>query len=219
MTEVHQVRLVHTKQPSLMVAPIGNAFMPGTRESLEAAAVAYGKAGGQCKVEVQPNLTVIPPLGLGDMRNFAIEKAVINGFDYLMIIDNDVLVDAPDTFIKLVGRSKQYLTPWFDQSPIGRNILIQDPMYNTGQGLLKLNWTVPYCNLFQVQMFRQLQWFRPFTGAAVYQEDEFNSLHFRCRGVDIWQDTDTPVKLLRGPRMLWEMIGDKVRILKPFENP
>ncbi len=218
MTEVQQVRL-NKKLPSLMIVAIGNAFLPGVQEGLEQAAIAYGKAGGQCKFTVQPNLTVIPPLGLGAMRNFQVMKAVQEGFDYLAIVDNDVLVDDPETFIKLVGRARQYLTPWFDQSPIGRNVLISDPMYSRGQGVLKLAWTVPYLNLFQVSMFRQIGIYRPFTESMIYQEDAFNSRFFQCHGVDIWQDTDTAVKLLRGPRMLHEMMGDKVRILKPFENP
>ena len=194
-------------RPSVMVACIGNKFLPGCKEGIFNATHVYSvKTGAKSGIIVEQNLTVLPPLGLGVMRNFMVMTACNEGFDYLLIIDNDVLVDDEDLIIKLVATGKQYVVPYFDQESIrkdGEVYKIHEPMYRKGQGILKLKWTTPYLNLISTMCFR-LTGERPFTESMIFNEDCFNSLWFTRHGIQIWQDTNTSVNLLRGPQSLSE---------------
>lgn len=207
-----------TDAPRVLVACIGSKFMDGCKESIIKAAEVYAeKAKGTCDVFIQASLTVLPPLGLGAMRNFMVERAGVQGYDYLLLMDNDVRLDDPETILKLVARGKPYITPWFDQSTLGTTHRIADPMFTPKQGILRLSWTTPYCNLIACSVFR-LTGYRPFTDSMIYCEDEYNSLHFRCYGVTIWQDTDLAVSLLRGPRLLCDTMAG-LKVMKPGEQP
>ena len=210
---------VMTKEvrPSVLVANIGNAFLPGTQEAVEAAANVYAKTGARCVVTVQPNLCVVSPFGLDSMRNFMVLRACAASFDYILFLDNDVLLEDPETLVKLVARGQLYVVPWFDQSPIGRTEILGNPMYDADQGMMRMEWTVPYCSLINTAAFK-LAGMRPFGEMPIYCKDEADSLWFTQHGVEIWQDTDVHVKLLRGPRLLSDMVG-AFRPLKPFEMP
>lgn len=217
---------VASRHPALFLACIGNTFMDGVREAAEAATVAFANAtGGMGIMWVQPNLTVISPLGLGDMRNFMVERACLGGFDWIALLDNDVVLET-DTMTRLAAHSRDFVVPFFDQSALGAAYKlthpVDEPRLNVqyAQGLRELAWTVPYCNLIRTSVFQKIG-YRPFTGSMIYCEDEFNSMHFLCHGVRIWQDTDTVVKLLRPPRLLCDTIGkaSELKILKPFEMP
>jgi hypothetical protein len=205
----------------VLVVPIGQSFLEGVAEGVIAAAGGYKEAmKAPCDIFVLQSLTVLPPLGLGEMRNLAIMKAYLEGYSHLMIIDNDVVME-PDTVARLVNRGRGFVVPWFEQiyregqSPE----LIHWPMFQPGQGLRRLNWTVPYCILYDIELFRSgCVDVRCHTPSMVYNEDEINSVYLRCHGVDLWQDTDTKVKLLRGPRMLHESLKE-LKIAKPFEMP
>lgn len=213
-------RAPRTEAPSVLLACIGDAFMPGVKEAAFAAVEAYGAVThGAYELFLLPNLTVIPPLGLGAMRNFMVRRAHLLGYDYLMLLDNDVVL-SPDTITRLVAHGKPYITPWYDQTPFVGNdkfVIVNDPMYQAKQGLRVLKWTVPYCNLIRRDLF-SVGDFAPFTESMIYHEDCYNSSRFRCRGYDIWQDTDIVVKLLRGPRMLSDHLKE-IAICHPFERP
>ena len=210
---------VMTKEvhPSVLVANIGNAFLPGVQEAVEAAANVYARTGARCVVAVQPNLCVVSPFGLDSMRNFMVLRACAAGFDYILFLDNDVLLEDPETVVKLVARGHLYIIPWFDQSPIGRNEILGNPMYDADQGLMRMEWTVPYCSLINTAAFK-LAGRRPFGEQPIYSKDEYDSLWFTQHGVEIWQDTNVKVKLLRPPGSLVNMVGN-LRPLKPFEMP
>jgi len=215
-------RAEKSSNPSVLVACIGDAFMEGVKEAAIESLEEYGRmSSASLELFVLPSLTVMPPLGLGCMRNFMVRRAALLGYDYLMLLDNDIML-TKDTISQLVTAGKDYITPWHDQTPYkGSNPFepLTEPMYQRGQGIRLLQWTVPYCALIRTSVFARTG-YAPFTGSMIYHEDCYNSAHFRCNGIDIWQDTDCIVQLLRGSRMLWEHLGDgKIKICKPFEQP
>ena len=204
------------QRPSLYVGCIGNKFMPGTWEAIkEAAGAFHQETGGDFEIQALHSLTVLPPMGLGAMHNFMVQRAYLKGFDLLLLIHNDVLLDDPRVLVKLAGRSKGYITPWFDQQ-YPDPVRLTKPTYAQGQGLLRLEWTVPYCAFFEMSVFRATG-YRPFSSSLIYSEDEYDSTFFRCNGVDIWQDTDITVKLLRPPGLLAEALKER-RVAMP-EGP
>ena len=205
--------------PLLVVAAIGAAFMPGTRDSYELAIQTFrAETKRRAILSVLPNLTVLPPFGLGAMRNFAILAALTEQkAQHVLLVDNDVLFDDPHILAKLMLHRLDYVTPWFDQAPIGETHRIAHPMLDKGQGLCELKWSTPYCVLWSASALNHLG---PhiYTETAIYNEDEFNCLAFRFGGVKIMQDTDARVTLLRPPSLLADSLG-KLRILKPGEHP
>lgn len=207
-----------TDAARVMVGCVGSQFLEGCKESvLKAAEIYTQKAKGNCDVFILSSLTVLPPLGLGAMRNWMVQRACLLKYDYLLLIDNDVRLDDPETILRLVNRGKPYITPWFDQSSLSTVHRIADPMFNKGQGILKLNWTTPYCNLIDCSVFPRFS-YRPFTDSMIYNEDEYNSVRFRLEGVNIWQDTDLAVSLLRGPVLLCDTLRE-LKIMPPGGQP
>jgi len=201
-----------------MVACIGDHFLDGVRESYVTATEVYGSmTGACCFIASQSSLCVLPPLGLGGMRNFMIMRACDLQFDYVMLVDNDVRFDDPETICKLVSRNQLIITPWFDQSEIGQTHLIADPMYRDNIGIRPLEWTVPYCVMFNTMVFKLIGE-TPYTESMFYSEDEYNSLKMRRHGVEIWQDTHTKVKLMRPPGLLSDSLKG-LRIARPGELP
>ena len=196
---------------------IGDNFMPNCKESAQTATDAVNKEIGlQAQMMVLKNLTVIPYLGLGAMRNYAIGIACEGKADWLAILDGDVLIEDPLTFVKLIKHTKGFIVPWFDQSGLEGNHLIADPMYKADQGVQELKWTVPYCVLYHTSIFNRIG-YRPHTETMIYDEDHYNCLYLSLMGIKLWQDTNTKVKLLRGPGLLADTF--KFKVLKPFENP
>lgn len=200
--------------------------MEGVREAAEKALVAFSnQTGGEGDLLILPNLTVMPPWGLGAMHNWLVQHACLGGYDYFLIMHNDVLMDDPQTIVKLISRGRMFITPYFNQSalPEGPQKLNQpaglkeNVAYTSGQGVLKLDWTVPYCTLYNTSIFK-LTGYRPFSETAIYCQDEYDSTLIRLHGFTLWIDTDVEVKLLRGPSLLADTVG-KLKILKPFEQP
>ena len=217
----YQPKDVAGKGQKVLIVPIGQNFLPGVAEAIIATAREYQRlAQATCDIFVLQSLTVLPPLGLGEMRNLAIMKAYLEDYAYLMLIDNDVLLE-PDTVIRLVNRGKGFVVPWFEQlyKTDGTSDAIHWPIFAPGQGLRELAWTVPYCILYDMALFHSGQVdVRCHTPSMLYNEDEINSVYLRCKGVALWQDTDARVKLLRGPRMLWESL-EGLKLAKPFQMP
>ena len=196
--------------------------MPGVQEAAVKCAEVYSEMMGPCHVAGQPNITVLPPLGLGAMHNFLIMKACEAKFDYLLFLHNDVLMEDPGTLVKLVQRGKPMIIPYFDQSEIpGIDKIgphkIAEPMFTKDQGVLQIKWTIPACLLFNTMVFA-VAGERPYSESMFYNQDEFDCLWFQRHGITIWQDTDTKIKLLRGPGLLADTLKG-LRILKPGEHP
>ena len=215
-----------TPQTKLLIGFVGDAFMEGVKEAAEEAGRIFSnQTGGAANMLVLPNLTVMPPWGLGAMHNFIVGQAILGGYDHLLIMHNDVLMDDPQTIVKLMGKGKMFITPYFNQDavPEGPQKINQIPglkkevMHLPNQGVLRLEWTVPYCTLYNTAIFK-LTGPRPFCETAIYCQDEYDSMLIRIHGFSLWQDTDTSVKLLRGPSLLADTVG-QLKILKPFEHP
>ena len=209
------------KGQKVLVVCIGQNFMEGVADSIVAASNEYMRVNqAPCDIYVLQSLTVLPPLGLGEMHNLAIMKAYLENYSHVMLIHNDVLLDDSQIIIKLMNRAKGFIVPLFKQVyREGPAEVIQWPMFNMDQGLRELAWTVPYCVLYDMDIFRSGRVdVRCFTPTMLYNEDEINSVYMRCHGITLWQDTDVKVKLLRGPGMLCDTL-EGLKLAKPFEMP
>lgn len=90
-----------------LVACIGDDFMPSVEEAI-------WRTG--CDVLIQDSLCASPifHLGLNGMRNMAAMKAIEGDYDYVMFMDNDVLLDDPQAVSKLARREKDIIVPYLN---------------------------------------------------------------------------------------------------------
>ncbi len=206
-------------QPRLLVASIGSTFMPGVRESIEAAVEAFQKSGGFAWHVTQKNICIISHMGLEATRNFILMRAQEWRMDYVALVEDDVLITDPQTFVKLVRHRVQIISPYFDQSELvppdsGYRHMLHEPLYQAKQGLLPVLWTVRSCVVFDTQAFRFIG-NRPFIDTPIYDTDRYHGLYFKTCNVQWWLDTDMSVKLLRAPNPAWRF---KFRLRYPGDK-
>ena len=202
-------------RPRLLVSSIGTDWLPGVREGIDVAVQAFQDAGGEAGVQAIGNLCIIPYMALEAMRNYGIMMARQWRMDYILLIENDVLITDPKTLVKLVTKGCPIISPYFDQTElippgVEKAHTLYGPMYKANQGLKQVDWTVRSCVLFDCRVFDRIGE-RPFIDVSMYDVDRYHGLYFQRCGVDWFMDTDTSVKLLRYPSPAWEFDFSKVR--------
>ena len=200
------------KQSSCLIAPIGDQFLSGCKESLVATAKDLEANDIITKVIGIQNVCVQPFHGLGAMRNQAILNALQNQADYLLIVDNDIRLSDPTAIRALIASSKEIIVPWFDQRALAQPGIwhkIQSPMPAPNQGLIELQWIAVNCILIATSIFRFVDP-RLFTDPMITNEEGYIFDYLRFKGVRLWQDTGVFVEMLRPPTRLWEvMLGGR----------
>ena len=190
------------------IAAIGDMFLPGTREALAVCAGTALRAGYDVGLEIVKNLSIRPNEGVPAMRNMAAMSAMERRADWLFMVDNDFLLDDPMTLVKLLSVGKLAVCPFYDQSPVHGKAVerISDPMLQPGQGLVPIQWVAINCILFSTVVLR-LVGTELFTGPLITNKEEYVFLRLRNAGVQLWQDTDVAVKMLRAPTRVWANLG------------
>ena len=215
---------VSGNRPWLAIAFTGNDFMPGVLEAAHEAAQTWA---GTAIVWAERNLCYVPHMGLGCMKNFNVMRACEVGVDYLLMLENDILLH-PDTPNRLAQAGKDITAPFYDQTgladaphrimspqfvlegnaaiPIAwqTEIDIQYPpserVVDKGGSLIRLDWAVMACLMFQTTVFG---WDKlgekPFSELPIDRNDEYNCLFWRRRGCEVWLDLNATVQLLRPP--------------------
>mgnify|MGYP001609861739 CR=1 FL=1 len=217
-----QVRLIsgtmQETKPSVLIATIGTDFMPGTKEALLEVVEETSRNGWQVALESVKNLCIEPFHGLGAMRNWAAQQAIEGQYDYLLTIDNDVLLPDKNALLRLLSRGRMVVVPFYDQIyqqekdggvPWDR---LAEPLLEPDQGLLPITWSAVSCVLYDTVVFRYAGQ-RLWTDALISNEEAYYFLHLRNLGIRLWQDTDVRVNLLTGPTPVWKVMG------RPNPNP
>ena len=194
--------------PDVHITFMGTDFLPGVKEAAIVAAGHIWAMGWKGNVGAVANLCVKPYQGLGAMRNHAITRALRSNATHVLIIDNDVLLQAPDTIARLVNRSKLCIVPWMNQSEFTTNQKyrrISWPDYYPDQGLQRLLWHTTNCLLLDLRVAR-LVGCHVFTDPLIISEEEYIFEYLATYGVKLYQDTDVQVALLRPPSDMRENI-------------
>lgn len=145
-----------------------------------------------------------PTLPLDKNRNNAVREALNNGYDHILFIDHDNILE-PDTLIKLL----QYNVPivgclYFERQyphlPLiytfeedGQTVRVE---YNYPKGLAKCDVIGLGCSLFQTEVFQQLSdpWFcYEHNGQSWGTEDIAFFYKAKERGIPVCVDTENTV--------------------------
>lgn len=205
-----------TPPPRLLVASVGTGFAPGVREATAAACAEFKARGGHVAAFTQPNLCVMSHMALQATRNFILMRARQWRFDYVALVEDDVLMDDPTMLWRLVSHRLQVVSPWWDQSelvPTGAAFrhTLNWPCWGKGQGVKPLDWAVHSLVVIDTRI-TDLAGLRPFIDVPMYNVEEYQGLYLQGRGVRWWQDTDVSARLMRMPGMQWEYTFDRARM-------
>ena len=95
---------------SVLIASLGANWEPGCRDAVVTMANETANKGYWVSLYQVPDLCYQPYDALGTMRNTAYVKALIQGWEYLLLLNNDV-VPQPDTLLRLMNRHLPIVAP------------------------------------------------------------------------------------------------------------
>lgn len=193
-----------------LITTIGNHFMPGTLESYTKAAFKTKELiGVECGLQIQHDVSIKPNEGVPTMRNWATESALEFGADWHLMVDNDFLIEDPEMLAKLICRGKPVIVPYYNQDEVhgvGHVERVQYPMLQPNQGCVPLEWISINCILFNTLVYKMID--KPLIPPGfITNKEDYVFLRLRNQGIQLWQDTDVQVKMLRKPTRVWENIS------------
>ena len=190
-------RLPHILPQSVLVAPIGNLWVEHGHHRLWDMVVHAEKAGLAVAVQEMEEMSVFAHGGLseaiGHMRSSAASMALDSGVEWVLMVDNDVLLEE-DTLERLLAWDRPVVFPMLhvleDKYPWGK---LSTPDLEAHTGLRPVLWQAASCMLFNVRVFNGINvtmWY----GADYQLAQQLNHIGHR-----IYVDTDTIVDVTRGP--------------------
>ena len=187
----------HVAPYSTLIAAIGNHWEPGCWESIKAMA------------DYTANICEYPLLlyeerdrcynwgdALGSMRNMAINKAIYGGWQYLMMMDNDIQV-GKDCLVRLLHRHLPIIAPIVAYTD-GETHGLETPKLERGKGVAMVGSVVLSCLLVRTSLF--LPWaLTGFFSNAIGDDEEYHFTRLFMAGHMPWIDTDVEVVAVKPP--------------------
>jgi len=142
----------HVSPYSVLIAAMGQHWRPGSLEAVTALAQATFDAGYTVCFYEEPDRCYTPYDALGVMRNLAYYRALEEGWEYLLYVDNDV-IPQPDALVRLLRRHVPLISPivsYADGQPYGLTL----PQMERGRGLAMVSSCVLSFLLFNAAVLR-----------------------------------------------------------------
>ena len=184
----------HVKPNSVLIATIGTNWEAGSWQKVVDMVKYTNERGVTCwLLEIPDRCICIPYQNVNYMKNLACTKALDQGFEWLMVVDNDVLPE-PDMLLKLMNWGAPIVAPYI-YDPKEKNTLFA-PRYEKGKGLRPVTWSIQSCMLFWTKVFNCFPVGQPW---ADYTVECDLSDAFRHYGHTVFVDTNTELKLATYP--------------------
>ncbi len=210
---------------SVYVAAIGCHWSPGAWQKVVDMVHYTNEHGICCWLEEIPDLCVTMPYdAIGNLRDVACMQALDTGFEWVLIIDNDILPE-PDMLAKLVSWGMPVVVPLLIDHE--RNCRLSAPVYPVNSGLRRAKWSALSCVLINTKVLNCFPNGTLFT--TLITENEFTSKlsHYGHR---IFIDTNTELMLAQNPsysggidtlsgKMAFLDRADRMRKEKPNRKP
>ena len=208
--EKTEYRMPHIAHNSVLVVAISNDWQEGCWWRLQNMLRYSEQHGITVALEETSDMSTMPADAIGIMRACAAMLAVDSGFEWCLLLDTDCKVEE-DTLVRLIAHDRPVVYPICiaeqDDYP---GTGLSSPMLKSGSGLVPVVWSVMSCMLFNTKVFNCLA---PYAWHGHDFHFAQNLAHFGHR---IYVDTDTVVKVTRGPARwpvtkwaaLWEKIGN-----------
>ena len=204
-------RLPHLNANSVLVVAISNHWQEGCWWRVQNMLRYTEKQGITVAFEETSDMSTMPADAIGIMRACAAMLALDGGFEWCLLLDTDCKVE-DDTLVRLIAHDRPVVYPiaiadenTTDEYP---SVGVSSPMLKTGVGLVPVVWSVMSCMLFNTKVFNCLA---PYAWHGHDYHFAHNLAHFGHR---IYVDTDTPVRLTKGPARWpvteWKVLLDKI---------
>ncbi len=219
--------LGHIRPSSVLVTPIGNLWDDGAWWRLQDMLLATAMAGHSVSLQEMLDASVFSFEAIPMMRWSASMMARDGGVEWLLMVDNDVLLEK-DTLLRLLAHDRPVVFPMLEDlekrwprviAPLSGPDIIEP-----GHGLVPVRWAAMSCMLFNTKIFNVLE-------PNAWRGNDYlfaQSLNFL--GHRIYVDTDTVVKVTHGPtrqaskeydeywtdhRKMWERLRNEDRNRQP----
>lgn len=194
-----EYHLPHIRPASVLVTPIGQLYDEGVWWRLQDMLFHTAKAGHSVSLQEMRSVELWASDAIFVMRWEASMLARDGGVEWLLMVDTDTWLEK-DTLLRLLAHDRPVVFPFLEDmeqryprvmAPMGKPDLTEP-----GHGLVPVRWAAMSCMLFNVKIFNVLD-------PAAWRGDDFvfaQCLNFI--GHRIYVDTDTVVKVVRGPSRL-----------------
>ena len=187
----------HASPYSTLVCAMGDHWKPGSLEAVEKM-VAYtrNEFGIDARFRTIKDMCYEPFDAIGSMRNVAYRLSLIEGFEFLMYLDNDVL-PPEHTLVQLLHRHLPIASPQIVY-PDGEAHGLATPTLTPDQGLVMCGSVVLSCVLFKTTVF--LPWaINNFWGNAIGDDEEYHFTKLYMAGHMPFVDTDIQIMCVEPP--------------------
>lgn len=208
----------HISPFSTFVAAIGNHWHPGCYEAVEAMCqYAWQQTGAEVALSEQADRCYQPYDGLGTMRNQAYMRAIREGYEFILYVDNDVQPEQ-DSLLRLLHRFVPVVSALVIFAD-GEDHGLSMPKMERGQGLALVSDVVLSMVLFQTAVF--FPWATtPFWQDALGADEEYHFQRLSMAGHRPFVDTDVVVTVVSPPHYpLDRSVGRTVADLAGFGRP
>ena len=205
----------HIYPGSTLIAAMGSHWHPGSYDAvLEMAKHTWVEGGVLVRFYAEQDRCYEPYDGLGTMRNLAYMRAIREGFEWLLYVDNDILPE-PDMLMRLMEWQMPIIAPLV-RFPGNEDYGIRQASYPKGGGLL-----VAHSVLLSVLLLRTevlVPWaLTPFWDNARGSDEEYHFQRLAMTGHRPIVDTNTVVTVQNLPHFPFDHLKRDYRTLAPKE--
>ena len=191
-----EYRYVHVNPQSVLVAPIGNLWEEDCWWHLQDMLLYSAQQGYSISLQEMRDSSMFSTDAIGLMRWSASMSARDSGVEWLLMVDNDALLEK-DTLVRLLAHDRPVVFPLLNdleqRYPVEIAPMSAPPELQPGSGLVPVRWAVMSVMLFNVKIFNVLDshvWW----GTDYHFGQALNYIGHR-----MYVDTDTVVNVVRGP--------------------
>lgn len=186
----------HVAPFSVLIAAMGHHWHPGCFEAVYEMAKTTADEGYSVTFYQEQDRCYQPYDGLGIMRNLSYMRAIREGYEFLLYVDNDVSPE-PDSLLRLLRRCVPVVSPVVVYAD-GQDHGLSMPKMERGLGLALVSSCVLSFLLFQTAVFFPFAT-APFWQDALGADEAYHFAKLAIGGHRPFVDTDTVVTCVSGP--------------------
>ena len=205
----------HINPGSTLVAAMGNYWHPGSFEAVMAMVEHTWTEGGLfVRFYSEQDRCYDPYDALGTMRNLAYMRAIREGFEYLLYVDNDV-IPLPTALLQLQARYVPVIAPILRFTD-GETHNMRQAALKQGDGLAVVHSVLLSFVLFRTEVF--MPWaLTPFWDNARGSDEEYHWERLALAGHHPFVDCDTVIQVANPPHFPFDHIERGYLDLSPKE--
>ena len=186
----------HVAPCSTFVAAMGNHWRPGCREAVDAMCQKTWEAGYLVCLSEQHDRCHQPYDAIGVMRNLAYMRAIREGYEYILYVDNDARPE-PDALLRLLARHVSIVTPLITYAD-GQDHGLTMPKMPRDRGLAVISSCVLSFVLFRTAVFVPFA-LTPFWQDALGADEDYHFKRLALAGLFPVVDTNVTVTCVEPP--------------------